>query len=317
MRRLEFVYLTSPPFSGSTLFAFLANTHPEIATVGEMTGIIAAADPESYECSCGLRIVSCPFWSSVSDGMARRGFAFSPTEFDTKLALDGTAGRLLKSSLPSVLLEDMRDAVLRTIPATGRRLRYLVARNKALARSILEVSGKRVFLDASKSPYIIRFLRTEPDVQLRVVHLVRDVRGTSYSRLKNKGETDWNATVSKWIRMNHVIERQLGRLPTDSWIRIRYEDLCNDPVDTMNRFFEFCGVDAGGTDIDLHSQVHHIIGNRMRLQSSRQITVDESWRRELPSSKQYQAVKLAAFLHARYGYAQPGNDVQDCATLDP
>ena len=32
----DLVYILSPSYSGSTLLTFLLNTHPEIATIGEL-----------------------------------------------------------------------------------------------------------------------------------------------------------------------------------------------------------------------------------------------------------------------------------------
>src|SRR5688572_27934431 len=86
-RRLSFVYLTSSPFSGSTLFSFLVNSHPQIATVGEMTGPIASQDPDKYRCSCGEKIRECTFWLQITAKMVSRGFVFDPGRFDTRMRL--------------------------------------------------------------------------------------------------------------------------------------------------------------------------------------------------------------------------------------
>jgi hypothetical protein len=306
MTRIPFVYLTSPPFSGSTLFSFLVNTHPEIATVGEMTGIVKSKDPETYQCSCGEKIRKCLFWKQIAAQMESRQFSFDPAFFDTTFQLGSNrfAQRVLNASLRSAKLEDIRDQLLKFWPRQRHRLAYLVARNKALAASILQVTGKTVFFDASKNPALIRHLHREPDVDLRVVHLVRDVRGTSLSRRKNKSETNWCRSVNAWIRINRNIERQLGRLPAHRWMRIRYEDLCNTPSETLNRFFEFCGLEPHDLHLDFHSVQHHIVGNRMRLAKIGQVRLDESWRLTLNRDELACAKKLAGSMHSRYGYAQ-------------
>ena len=59
----DFIYITSASFSGSTLLTFLLNTHPEIATIGEMKG--DSMDVERYRCSCGDPIGRCPFWQRL------------------------------------------------------------------------------------------------------------------------------------------------------------------------------------------------------------------------------------------------------------
>jgi hypothetical protein len=303
MKPLDFVYLTSSPFSGSTLFARLANMHPDIATVGEMSGVISRVDPETYTCSCGKRIKVCGFWLKVAEYMASCGQKFDPGNFDTKFRLDEPAGHLLHVSLPCRALEDLRDKVIMTMPSVRLRVEYLLERNKCLAHAILAASGKSIFFDASKTPELIRFLLADRSVNLRVVHLVRDVRAVSFSRQKNQGALDWSQTVAKWIRMNRSIERQLTRLPRERWIRIRYEDLCSSTQTTMSRFFSFCGARSFQVPTSLEFGDHHIVGNRMRLSRVSEIRVDDKWRRELRRDQRMLASRLAARYQARYGYS--------------
>jgi hypothetical protein len=303
-RILPFVYLTSSPFSGSTLFSFLVNTHPQIATVGEMTGLIASQDPDTYRCSCGDRIRECVFWTRVAAQMATRGFAFEPGRFDTRIRLGHGpySRRLLSGPLRSKPLEDLRDGLVMLWPKQRQRLRYLVDRNKALAASILHISNRSVFFDASKNPMAIRQFRRQPDVDFRVVHLVRDVRGAGLSQRTNRGQSDWHRNVGAWVRMNRVVENQLRQLPNDRWIRIRYEELCRSPAETLNRFFRFCDLEPHALPLDFGSVEHHVVGNRMRLTNAGQIRLDETWRRTLTRDELALASKLAGPMHVRYGY---------------
>jgi hypothetical protein len=304
VRKLPFVYLTSTPFAGSTLFSFLANRHPYLGTVGEMTGLIESSDPDSYTCSCGQRIRSCPFWHDVGRRMEAKGFPFDPGDFDTRLRLGKgrLAQRVLNGPLGSTALEDTRDAIVRLSSRLRRRLEYLLARNKALASSILEASGKTVFFDASKSADVIRHFSRDQDLDFRVVHLVRDVRGFSCSRRKNKGETDLGKLVHRWMQANKNIERQLRRLPPDRWIRIRYEDLCATTLETLNRFFAFCGLPPVEPASASLPTEHHIVGNRMRLANFSSVHLDESWRRLLTPAEHDSIASQAARMQTRYGY---------------
>jgi hypothetical protein len=304
--RIPFVYLTSPPFSGSTLFSFLVNTHPQIATVGEMTGLVKSKDPETYRCSCGQLIRKCGFWLQVAEQMTSRQFAFDPGFFDTRIRLGNSnlAQRILSNSLKSSVLEHLRSRALKLWPRQHQRLQYLLDRNKALAASILQVTGRPVFFDASKNPMAIQHLSSQPDIDLRVVHLARDVRGTSLSRRTNGRETNWRRAVNDWVRANRTIERQLRTLSPNRWIRIRYEDLCRAPEVTLNRFYEFCGVVPHGLPQTFDSVEHHIVGNRMRLAGAGQIRLNESWRRVLTLDEQACAEKLAGAIQARYGYPE-------------
>jgi hypothetical protein len=243
--------------------------------------------------------------------MTSRHMPFDAGSFDTKIQL-GFGDRtphILNESLRSLVLEDIRDEMLKLWPKQHERLRYLVDRNKSLAASILHVTGKPVFFDASKNPMRIRHLSVEPDVDFRVVHLVRDVRGASLSKRKNQGVTDWNRAVMQWVRTNRNIERQLRRLSTDNWMRIRYEDLCRSPAATLDGFFKFCGLEPYRMPPGFSSLDHHIVGNRMRLSNVGEVYLDEGWRRTLTLDEQACADRLAGSMHVRYGY--PSMSVAD------
>jgi hypothetical protein len=236
--------------------------------------------------------------------MTSKGYVFDPGNFGTRLRLGSNpwSRQLFSGSLRSIVFEDLRDGVIELWPGKRQELHDLIARNRALAASILYASGKLVFFDASKEPMAIRYFERDSGMRLQVVHLVRDVRGVSLSRRKNRRELNWQRAVSAWVRMNRSIDRQLRRLPRSRWIRIRYEDLCRNPVATMNRFFQFCGLEEHDAVRDFSSTEHHIVGNRMRLAKTAEIKLDEDWRRTLMPDEIAHASKVAGSLHGKYGY---------------
>ena len=53
----RFLYVVGTSFTGSTLLSFLLNLHPQIVSVGEMTGPFrGVADRQAYPCSCGAAL---------------------------------------------------------------------------------------------------------------------------------------------------------------------------------------------------------------------------------------------------------------------
>src|SRR5215207_6667155 len=82
-----FLSIQTSAFSGATLLAFLLGAHPQIATVGEMSGLIGREDTEVYLCSCGQRIKECGFWCAVGAAMRARGFEFHVARFDTEFVM--------------------------------------------------------------------------------------------------------------------------------------------------------------------------------------------------------------------------------------
>ena len=303
---IPFVYLTSQPYSGSTLVSFLLNAHPKIATVGEMTGIVGGQDAASYRCSCGSLIGECGFWSRIVLAMERRGHHFDPKDFDTRIqsGAHAVSRRLISGSLRFSALEDLRDGIVRLLPKHTERLRQLTDRNIALAQAVLEVTHKDVWFDASKNHMAIRYFRDRPELNFRVIHLVRDVRGASASMRKHSPGLPWRRAVDSWVRGNANMERHVRLLPRDHWMRIRYEDVCKRPQEFVNRVTQFCGLTSSCIETRWSSVEHHILGNRMRLGSTGEIRADETWRKTLTLAEQNYAIRRAARLHQRYGYTE-------------
>ena len=79
-----FVSIETTAYSGATLLALWLGSHPCIATIGEMSGLLPRNDPDEYLCSCGEVIGICAFWRSVISAMERRGFELELDNFNTR-----------------------------------------------------------------------------------------------------------------------------------------------------------------------------------------------------------------------------------------
>ncbi len=299
--RVPLVFIAAQSHSGSTLLAFLLGTHPEIATIGEMTGLIPTVDPNEYLCSCGQKIKECEFWRAIASVMQTKGFQFEVANFDTSFELGNhrVIRRLRSGSLRSNTLEAIRDTIFRAWPGQTYQLRELAARNKALAEAVLEVTGERVLVDSSKEHMRIKYLLRYSDLDIFVIHLVRDVRGVATDHLYHMSA---RRTARSWVNRNKNIPRQLAALPDNRHIRIRYEDLCQDTQGTLERLHRFCGVEPGVVVTDFRSVPHHIVGNKMRLCSSSEIKLDERWKRELTKDQLKEIDRVAGAMNRQYGY---------------
>lgn len=302
---LRMVFVAARPYSGSTLLSFLANLHPNIATVGEGCSN-EIRQPESYQCSCGSLIASCPFWSAVVRDMQSKGYDFDTSNFGTRfdcISSNPWLGRFRAGSLRHSNLEDMRDRLLSFWPGHMEQMRRIADRNEALAHSILAVTGKEVYFDASKFHIMVRYLRKFTNIDLRVVHLVRDVRGATASFMRKSHGGTLRESVQAWIRGHRNIERQMAGMAADRCLRIRYEDLCQWPEETLGRLFEFCGVDPAIELGDFRSAEHHIVGNHMRMSGSGTLKYDERWKEFLTPNQLQEIDRLAGDMNERYGYA--------------
>lgn len=278
---MRYVFLASNAYSGSTLLSFLLGAHPQIGTVSDVSGQRRERMMSTFACSCGRLMEACPFWRSVADELAGSGVDFSLANF--RLGFDDRSPRWLGSarvrSLGGQAAEALRDRFFRLLPGDERHMRELGRRNAAFAAAVLAVTGASVFVDASKERLRARYLQRYVDPGLRVVHLVRDVRGVVESTLR-RGKLDISPSEAarRWARTNQAIMRSVEDLAPERRLLVRYEDLCTDLEGTMRRLFSFCGVDP---DVDVGrvmASQQHLIGNSMRLAGVGEIRLDERWR---------------------------------------
>lgn len=275
------LYLTSSSYSGSTLFTFLVNQHPDIFTIGELEGWDYGN--EKYRCSCGELIETCPFFTNMGSVFNQHGLIFGTRHFGTKLKLSNndTINRYLTSSIPHLdfsLLEKARDLAVRHIPGFSKIIKNTKQSNKLFIESALNYSGAKVFVDATKNPYRLRMLKDIDGIDLQVLYMVRDVRGVVASNVRKKGISIKAATL-KWLREQRNILRVLDEFPDA--MRLYYEDMCIDPVATLSHIYAGMGLDNCIFSGDVRSGDHHILGNAMRVTNVNEIHLDERWRNEL------------------------------------
>lgn len=298
-----FISVETTSFSGATLLAFLLNTHPQIASIGEMNGLLPQEDPETYSCSCGRLLKECEFWSSVTETMHHKGHEFHFAHFDLAFNIGGPKliRQLRNGSFRNNFLDTLRDTLIHSWPNERRQVKSLVERNQAFVESVLEVTGKKVMVDTSKDRVRLRALRKFSILDVRVIHLVRDVRGVVASWLR-RGRNDLPEAAKQWHKWHRRLEIMWSTLPPEKYIRVRYEDLCRDVPGTLNQLYHFCGVETDVPPEELHSSSHHIVGNKMRLKNISAIRLDERWRELLSKEQLKQIDQLAGKLNRKYGY---------------
>lgn len=251
---------------------------------------------QTFQCSCGELMRECPFWDRVHEEAKRRGLAdFGLGNF--RLGFDHARpswlARLQARSLRWSRLEQLRDAALRGLGMSAG-MAEMGARNWAFAEIVLDVLGGQVFLDASKERMRIRQLERYLPTELYVIHLTRDVRGVVDSTLRRGKKALPAPVVAKhWARTNAAILRQLGDIPANRQIRVRYEDLCRYTDGTLRTIYEFCGVEPQPAAQRPSSEMH-LLGNKVRLGKLDDVRLDESWSTRLGAGVQKEVIAAAA-----------------------
>ncbi len=324
MTRLAYILAAS--HSGSTLLSMLLGSHPQITTIGEMNlSSRAMGDLDRYRCSCGQFIRQCSFWQSVSQAMRRRGVAFD-------LACAGTdyrgvesryAQRLLGPMHRGETMECVRNLGLSLSLAWRAQLPEIHRRNSALVSIIAELSQAQVIVDSSKVGLRLKYLLRNPELDVRVIRLVRDGRAVALTYMDPAGFADardpsrraggsggdrkgerlpMHQAAYQWRRCMEEAEHVLHGLDKSRWVEVRYEDYCREPDATLRRLHKFLGVEPGQQPKDFRSVEQHVVGNGMRLDSTSEICLDERWRDVLTKQDLQVFDSVAGYMNRRYGY---------------
>ncbi len=303
LRYPTFIPIQTCSFSGATLLCFLLGLHPEIATVGEINGIIKSEDPDKYQCSCGELIKECSFWKSVQAVMEQKGFRFNMADFKTdfNFGKSRVIRRFRTCSFRSNFLDGLRDLILDSFKIEYEETKERIARNEALVECILEVMGRKTIIDSSKDRLKVKYLRQYSRLEMRHIFLVRDVRGFVASFMRHFPGCDAREAARIWVKENSKLERFFQTIPEARLMRIKYEDLCQDTDNMLNKIFLFCGVKPI-LNKNFRTDKQHIVGNMMRLSKECRIKHDERWRSVLNSRQLEVIERVAGKLKAKYGY---------------
>jgi hypothetical protein len=324
VERTRLVYLLGPSHSGSTLLALLLGSHPEIATVGELKQT-SLGDLERYRCSCGVEILACPFWSAVREDLRQGGWAFAPGDGSTDL-LAGTGSyvrRLLRPLHRGPAFERARDLALHMAPSWRGHLARWQRANARLAEVVCRLTGKKVVVDSSKIGIRLKYLLQNPALDVRVLRVIRDGRAVMLTymdparfadardeRLRGGGSGGDRAAerlsaagaAREWRRSNEEAACVLRGLHPDAWHEVRYEQLCADPQATLRPILGWLGVDPDAS-LGLARGAYHVVGNGMRLDSTREVRLDERWKTALDPEALGTFDAVAGALNRGLGYA--------------
>jgi Sulfotransferase family len=306
-RPIGVLYIGAAWRSGSTLLDLMIGEAPGFVALGELRQLWEMGCIKDRQCGCGRAFSACPFWTAVG----RRAFGgWSQVDAERMLALR----RSLDSAAAVPKLFVVRGAD-RPAGATA----YLDAMERVL-RAVQEVSGAPVVVDSSKSPGQAMLLRRMPAVDLRLLHLVRDPRAVTFSRLrgiskrKSEGQVEDTRRVSvtawafRWLSYNGGIPRLFPRDAPRAFVR--YEDLAVDPGPRVADALRMAGFEVPAENLafiegdTVRVRPNHMVyGNRMRFtQGELRIRLDEEWKRAMRPRDRRLTTAITLPLLRAYGY---------------
>ncbi len=294
------VYIAGYGHSGSTLLNIILGQHPAVVGAGELFRLAGAAWANREYCSCGEPLPRCPVWSEI----VRRWAAHVGGDPIATYAR-------LQATFEGWLPRRRGDAGWSAYAALTRGLFHATS----------EVTGRSIVVDASKLPGRARALAAVGDIDLRLVHLIRDGRGVAWSLRRHlasnprlglqveKRERSVVRTALMWMATNLAAERVATKLPASRRLRLGYESLMSEPEAAMAGLGELCGLDLSAVARDISAGApmasgHVMAGNRLRMGGQLRLAPDFEWQRRLPAKDRRLLDRLCRPLLARYGYAR-------------
>ncbi|HEX6380948.1 MAG TPA: sulfotransferase domain-containing protein [Acidimicrobiia bacterium] len=296
--------------SGSTLVERILGQLPGFCSAGEIVFLWQRGLIDGQLCGCGTPVPECDFWARV--GKTAFG-GWDQIDAYEMLALQKRVDR--NRYIPSMVAPRLRPAA----QADFERYTDVLSR---LYRGIGEVAGARVVIDASKHASTAFLLRKAPNLDLRVVHLVRDSRGVAYSWTKEVKKPEVtggddafmpqyspSSSGRQWLAYNLMFDA-LGLI--DKTMILRYEALMANPREGLERILahadepvtaeSFAFLGDGYVDLGCD---HTVAGNPMRFHQGRlDLRLDQAWTTKLPERDRKVVTAITWPLQLRYGYSK-------------
>jgi hypothetical protein len=305
--RPKVLYIAGSPRSGTTLIGQILGEIPGWFNCGELKMIWL-----NRVCGCGTRVHECEIWKPVLARMLAE---------DEEL----TIGLLLLIQVRHIRPRpDKLLAIARLASARGEGLdseayyRDGYARARAtLYTAIAERTGASVIVDSSKNPADAYVLSQLTDVDLHVLHLVRDPRAVASAWDRAKPLTGVNGRYLRlgaarssldWLQAHAVIESALRPRLAGRYMRLRYEDFAKDPEPAMRAVCALVGQPeaelpfVGPRTVRLGPN-HTVAGNTYRsTRGEVEVRLDDAWTSRIDARARTVATICAAPLMRRYGY---------------
>lgn len=297
---LRIGYLAGSNHTGSTLLALLMDMHPQIASVGETSPNRGYA-PGRGHCSCREWIRDCAFWKRVFEAVTRQGIELNAHNWSNDYRYRNIVlHRMLSRFSHNRYLRRAQLAASDLLPFHRGRTSRIDRANVLFARAVLEATDAQVLFDTSKYSARLYHLLRIPELDMRVIRLVRDVRGFAGSEKKRGRSAEHAAHV--WIRQQQVIEDITRNLPPDRVLLVRYEDVCANPIHWLRQLHSFLGVDPMDTPLTVRPRERHVLGNPVRRSESITVRAPEDWNARLSGRDVSTVMRIAGAANRRLGY---------------
>lgn len=304
LRKIKILYVSGSGRCGSTILGSVLGQIDGFFNGGELRYIWGRSLRDNRLCECGAPFKECEFWQRVIG----HGPEFSWIDTARMMALQK---QLRTRHLLLMSLSDRKRLV-------AERMAEFPERVAQLYSGIIAESGARVIVDVSKIPSYACMLDTLPDVELYVLHMVRDPRAVAFSWGRRKKQPDKGPdafmqcqgllkSTAFWDMWNLACERFWGD-QNGRYMLLRYEDFVEHPRESVHRIMRMVGHGDAATpfcgerEVELRSG-HTVSGNPVRFRHGRvALKPDLEWKHHMPVFSKLGVTLLSLPLLLKYGY---------------
>ena len=274
--------------------------------VGELPEIWKIGVLENRYCACGKRFRECELWQEVFQ-RAFGGIDVIDAERMVRYRESGTRNR----HIPQILFSKSRKRLF-------IQMDYYLHNLKKLYIAIHEVTNCKVIVDSSKWPAYGRMLAEIPEINMYLIHLIRDARAVVYSWQRQQELqpfTDEPMPRSPLGHLDSTKQWVVGNLATElfwnkdpSYKRLTYEDFVSNPNKSLEQILCMLNICNWTTPVDEHNFVnlqsnHALWGNPTRFQKGNtKIQIDNEWSSKMDKKNKFIVTLLTAPLLYKYGY---------------
>jgi len=306
-KKLRVIFIGGSSRSGSTLLGRMLGQIGGFLHVGELHQIWKKSFGQDWICECGQGFKDCPFWVDV---VGRALGNLEQAKLKSIRAMKHSVERVLRK--PALLRWALRT------PAYWANVRRYAALVRRLLEAVQHVSACEAVVDSSKNAAHGFVLCNVENLELSVVHLVRDSRAVAHSLRRKKVQAGPKGRMVYMPRSGIIDGCRIWRREntctlalknaSTHYLLLRYEDLAQQPYECMLQIAERLNLPAealgfiSGRTVDLGPS-HSLSGNPMRFQQGTiEVRPDDEWRWAMPWCDKAMVTALTWRLLRRFGY---------------
>ena len=305
-KKIKVVFIGGENRSGTTLLDRILGKNDVFFSLGEVIQIWRRGFIENWPCGCGKAFRNCDFWQAV----IKKAFGrLEKIDIQHIYNLQRSIVRI--RHMPQLALPKLRSS---RFQAHLQEYSNILVQ---LYRAIAQLTNYKVLIDSSKSACYALVLTEISDIELSVIHLVRDSRAVAYSMQKKKVrlDTPWKQaymerrglfesclywSIANWSTSLLKDRVKLYRL-------VLYESLASQPKATITQLLNSLGLSKADlafflTDNRVSLGISHTIsGNPVRVNvGCINIKPDLEWMGKLQWYKYYTITLLTYPLLKKY-----------------